>query len=140
MGQRSEARRATPKRTRPAEVWLWDGLTEYEGVLVKFGDRTFTARLRQVRKGPAAALGKPIPASTLDLGRLFADRRFLAHFEGTAEDSLFEARVGSVQRSSDGDYDYLLDGRFAALDPKELEALGRLPVEGAARLLRRKAQ
>lgn len=131
---------ATPTRSQDCDLWLWDGATEYEGRLVRFEERTFTARVRPVRQaGGTAVLGKRVPTSVLDLQRLFTERKFLAHFKGTVEGSLFEAAIANVQRSSDGDYDYLLDGRFTALDEKQLEILSRLPIEGAAEFLKRRA-
>ncbi len=122
------------------DVWLWDGATEYEGKLVRVEKRRFVARVRQAEKaaGGAGGLGKRVPLSYLDLQRQFMGRRFLGHFDGSAEGALVEAEIENVQRSSDGDYDYLLDGKFGPLDDAQLEMLSRLSVGGAAALLRRR--
>lgn len=116
------------------DLWLWDGSTEYEGVLVRLEGASFSARVRQARKG-AASLGRRIPLSYLDAQRVFARRKFLAHVKGAVEGTLFELEVDSVQGSSDGEFDYLLSGRFGALEEKQLETLRKLPLQGAAALL-----
>jgi hypothetical protein len=121
------------------DVWLWEGATEYEGCLVACEEGRFTAHVREVRKGgpSGGALGRRLTASTLDLQRHFAGRKFLAHFKGSVAGTLFEAEVMSVQRSSDGDYDYLLSGGYRALDESQRELLARLSIEDAAALFQR---
>lgn len=122
------------------DVWLWDGSTEFEGLLLKLQDASFSARLRQARKGGAAGttLGKRVAAAYLDVQQQFLKKKFLAHFKGTAEGTLFEASIDGVQVSSDGDFDYVVSGRFGALDEKQLEILRRMSVEQAAVFLARR--
>ncbi len=117
------------------DVWLWDGATEYEGAIVKVEETEFAARVRQARKDPAGVLGRRVPATTIDLQRQFTGRKFLAHFRAAVEGTLFEAEIQNVQRSSDGEFDFLVAGRFAALDEAQRQALGKLATEGAAALL-----
>jgi hypothetical protein len=112
------------------DLWLWDGGTEYEGALVRVEESGFTARVRQFRRSGTSggSLGKRLPASCLDLQKQFLKRRFLAHLKGSMEGTLFEASVESVQISADGRFEYLLSGRFTALDEKQLESLRRMLV------------
>jgi hypothetical protein len=122
------------------DLWMWDGATEYEGQLLKLDEKAFTARLRQAKKSsPAPALGKRLPSSTPEAHRQFTRRRFLAHLSGTAEGTLFEAEIENVQVSGDGQFEYLISGRFGTLDEAQLELLRKLSVEGAAALLQRHA-
>ncbi len=116
------------------DLWLWDGATEYEGMLVKLEGAAFSARVRQARKA-APLLGKRAPLSYLEAQRVFARKKFLAHVKGAVEGTLFELEIDSVQGSSDGEFDYLLSGRFGALEEKQLETLRKLPLQGAAALL-----
>lgn len=122
------------------DVWLWDGSTEFEGLLLKLEDSCFSARLRQARPGGGAgtALGKRLAATYLEVQQQFLRKKFLAHFKGTAEGTLFEASIDGVQVSSDGDFDYVVSGRFGALDDKQLEMLRRMSVEQAAVLRARR--
>jgi hypothetical protein len=122
------------------DVWLWDGSTEFEGLLLKLQDSSFSARLRQARKGggTGTALGKRVAATYLDVQQQFLKKKFLAHFKGTAEGTLFEASIDGVQVSSDGDFDYVVSGRFGTLDEKQLEILRRMSVEQAAVFLARR--
>lgn len=128
-------------RREDCDVWLWDGATEYEGLLVKLEESTFSARVRQVRKdgGGSVGLGKRLAGTYLDVQRQFTNHKFLAHFKGTVEGTLFEALLESVQCSTDGEFDYLVAGRFAALDEKQLEMLRKMSVENAATLMQRQA-
>ena len=119
-----------------SELWMWDGATEYEGIFVKLDGAAFSARVRPARRA-GTSMGKRLAPSSLDLHRIFTQRRFLAHFKGSLEGSLLEAQIESVQASSDGDHDFLLSGRFSKLDEKQLETLRRMSVENAAVLLQR---
>ena len=123
------------------DLWMWDGAAEYEGLLLKLDEKSFTARLRQAKKAPStvSGLGKRLPASTPEAQRQFTRRRFLARFPGTAEGTLFEAQIDSVQTSTEGAFEYLISGRFGTLDDAQLETLRTLSVEGAAALLQRHA-
>jgi hypothetical protein len=124
------------------DLWLWDGASEYEGILLKLEEASFAARVRQVRRGGApltGTLGKRVPGATLDVHRQFTQRKFLAHVKGTIEGTLFEAEIESVQTSQDGDFEQLIAGRFAALDEKQLELLRKMSVENAATLMQRQA-
>jgi hypothetical protein len=123
------------------DLWLWDGAAEYEGLLLKLDETGFTARLRQAKKGATASsgLGKRLPSSTPEAQRQFTRRRFLAHVTGTADGTLFEARIENIQVSTDGEFEHLVAGRFAALDEAQLEVLRRLSVEGAAAFFQRHA-
>ncbi len=125
---------ARRQKTPDCDLWLWDGATEFEGVLVRLEGAGFSARVRQVMKRPAT-LGRRVPASYLEAQRTFMKKKFLAHVKGAVEGALFELEVDSVQGSSDGDFDYLLSGRFGALGEKQLETLRKLPLQGAAALL-----
>jgi hypothetical protein len=116
------------------DLWLWDGATEYEGMLVKLEGAAFSARVRQARR-VSPVLGKRAPLSYLEAQRVFARKKFLAHVKGAVEGTLFELEVDSVQGSSDGEFDYLLSGHFGALEEKQLETLRKLPLQGAAALL-----
>lgn len=131
---------ASRKRSE-CDLWMWDGAAEYEGVLLKLDEAAFSARIRQAKKGSTSisGLGRRVPGSTPDAQRHFARRRFLAHFTGTAEGTLFEAAISSVQGSAEGEFEYLISGTFSALDEKQLEVLRRLSVENAATLLQRDA-
>ena len=108
-------------------VWFWDGRVEYEGVLLKLDAGSFTARVRARGRGESgrSAMGKTVASSSLDLQRQFTHRRFFAHVRGEAPGSLFETSVHSVQRSSDGDFDYLLSGGMTPLDERQLDSLRR---------------
>ena len=122
------------------DLWMWDGAAEFEGLLLKLDEKAFTARLRQAKKAsPSSGLGKRLPSSTPEAQRQFTRRRFLAHLSGTAEGTLFEAEIENVQVSGDGQFEYLISGRFETLDEAQLELLRRLSVEGAAALLQRHA-
>jgi hypothetical protein len=126
--------------TQACDLWLWDGAAEYEGVLVKLEDAAFAARVRQVRKGaPGGTLGRRISAAPMELQKLFARRKFLAHIRGALDGTLVEASVDSVQGSGDGSFDLLLAGRFAALDERQLGLLRTLSVQSAVALFQRDA-
>lgn len=130
---------ASTKRT-DCDLWMWDGAAEYEGLLLKLQESAFTARFRQVRKvASTSGLGKRLPSSSSEAQRQFSTRRFLAHLAGTAEGTLFEAHLDHVQISDNGDFDYLVSGRFGELSEKQLEMLRTLSVENAAALLQRDA-
>lgn len=120
-----------------SELWMWDGATEYEGIFVKLDGATFSARLRQVRRGGSSIPGKRVNTSTLDLHRMFTTRRFLSHFRGSLDGTLLEAQIDSVQACHNGEHDYLVSGKFAKLDEKQLEILRKMSVENAALLLQR---
>ena len=119
-----------------SELWMWDGATEYEGIFVKLDGADFAARVRQARR-PGTSLGKRIAPSSLDLHKVFTQRRFLAHFRGSLDGTLLEAQIDSVQACHNGEHDYLLSGRFSKLDAKQLEILRKMSVENAAILLQR---
>lgn len=122
------------------DVWLWDGTAEYEGILVRLAGRDFTARVRELRRCEGGTLpGRRVPMNYLEAQQQFVDRPFMAHFKGTAEGSLFQAEIGSVQRSSDGTFDYVLSGRLSTLDAAELEMLRRLATTNLDNLRRRRA-
>ena len=123
------------------DLWMWDGAAEYEGLLLKLDEAVFSARLRQAKKGgsPDTGLGKRLPSSASDAQRQFTQRKFLAHFTGTAEGSLFEARITTVQASGHESFDYVVCGSFSPLDETQLELLRTLSVENAATLLQRHA-
>jgi len=118
------------------ELWMWDGATEYEGVFTRLDGEAFSARVRQARRS-GVSLGKRGGASSADLHRVFTQRRFLAHFTGSMDGTLLEAHIESVQASSDGAFEYLLSGRFAKLDEKQLGLLRKMSVENAALMLQR---
>ena len=123
------------------DLWMWDGAAEYEGLLLKLDEAAFSARIRQVKKGGAsnAGLGRRLPASSSDAHREYTKRKFLAHFAGTAEGTLFEARIAAVQASADREFEYVVSGGFNALDEKQLEVLRTLSVQNAATLFQRHA-
>lgn len=123
----------------PCDIWLSDGTTEYEGVLVKFECGEFTARVRSVRRGsaPAGGMGRTLATSSLDLQRQFTRRPFLAHVRGDEPANLFEAAVHNVQRSSESEFDYLLAGRLDLLDERQRDALRQGAWPAAAAMLRR---
>jgi hypothetical protein len=122
------------------DVWLWDGSTEYEGALVKVEGPGFAARLRQAQGGEGAPrrLGRRVPMTVMEQQRQFAGRKFLIHFGGPADASLYEAEIQSVQRSSDGEFDFLVCGRFAPLDARHQELLEKMSIGDAAALFRRR--
>jgi hypothetical protein len=119
-----------------SELWMWDGATEYEGIFVKLDGADFAARVRQAKR-PGTSIGKRIAPSSLDLHKVFTQRRFLAHFRGSLDGTLLEAQIDSVQACHNGEHDYLLSGRFSKLDAKQLEILRKMSVENAAILLQR---
>jgi hypothetical protein len=119
-----------------SELWMWDGATEYEGIFIKLDGEAFSARVRQARR-VGSSVGKRIAPSSLDLHKVFTQRRFLAHFRGSLDGSLLEARIESVQACNNGEHDYLLSGRFSKLDEKQLAMLRKMSVENAAILLQR---
>ena len=123
------------------DVWLWDGATEYEGKLVKLEARGFTAKVRQAKKEceGVSHLGRRMPLSYLDLQRQFMGRRFLGHLDGSVEGTLVEAEIENVQRSSDGEFDYLVSGKFGPLDDAQIEMLAKMSIHNAASLLQRRA-
>jgi len=123
------------------DLWMWDGAGEYEGLLLKVDEEAFSARIRQVKKGETSVsgLGRRLPAGTPDAQRQFCQRKFLAHFKGTAEGTLFEAEIASVQVSASGEFEYLISGKFKALGEKQLDLLSRLTVDAAAALRGRNA-
>jgi hypothetical protein len=119
-----------------SELWMWDGATEYEGIFVKLDGADFSARVRQAKR-PGTSVGKRISPSSLDLHRVFTQRRFLAHFRGSLDGTLMEAQIDSVQACHNGEHDFLLSGRFSKLDAKQLEMLRKMSIENAAILLQR---
>ena len=121
-----------------SDLWLWDGAAEYEGEFTRVDQPSFTARIRSARRG-ASTVGRRLSASAPDLQRLFTQRRFLAHVTGGPQGALCEAVIQSVQACGDGEYEYLLSGRFDSLDPQQLEMLSRLPVENVAALMQQRA-
>jgi hypothetical protein len=130
---------ATAKRSE-CDLWMWDGAAEYEGLLLTLDQSAFSARIRQAKKKAVTSvtgLGKRLPASTPDAQRHLARRKFLAHVAGTSEGTLFEAEIENVQVTGEGEYEYLISGRFGALDEKQLESLRRVSIESAATLLQR---
>src|SRR4029078_1339346 len=104
----------------------------YEGVFTRLDGEAFSARVRQARRS-GASLGKRGGASSADLHRVFTQRRFLAHFTGSMDGTLLEAHIESVQASSDGAFEYLLSGRFAKLDEKQLGLLSKMLGDDASR-------
>jgi hypothetical protein len=122
--------------TNDSELWMWDGATEYEGIFVKMDGAIFSARVRQAGR-TGKAVGKRIAPSSLDLHRVFTQRRFLAHFKGSLDGTLLEAQIDGVQVCHNGEHEYLLSGRFSKLNPKQLEMLRKMSVENAAILLQR---
>jgi hypothetical protein len=129
---------ATGPARSGCDLWLWDGSGEYEGLLVKFDESTFSARVRPVRKAEAGmVLGKRVAAGYLEVQQQFVKRRFLAHFKGTVEGTLFEASIQSVQNSADGDFDYLVSGTFGALTEKQMEMLRKMSVEHQSERVKR---
>jgi hypothetical protein len=125
---------ADPKNE--AELWMWDGAAEYEGIFTRLDGEAFSARVRQARRS-GGTVGKRLASSSMDLHRVFTQRRFLAHFTGSMDGTLLEAHIEGVQACSEGPYEYLLSGRFARLDEKQLELLRKMSVENAALLLQR---
>ena len=119
-----------------SELWMWDGATEYEGIFVKLDGATFSARVRQARRS-GSSTGKRIAPSSLDLHKVFTQRRFLSHFKGSLDGTLLEAQIETVQACGGGEYDYLLSGRFSKLDENQLSLLRKMSVENAALLLQR---
>lgn len=119
-----------------SELWMWDGATEYEGIFVKLDGAAFSARIRPVRRG-ATTIGKRVNTSSLDLHRMFTTRRFLSHFRGSLDGTLLEAQIDGVQACHNGEHDYLVSGKFAKLDEKQLDLLKKMSVENAALLLQR---
>lgn len=119
-----------------SELWMWDGASEYEGIFVKMDGAAFSARVRQAGR-TGKAVGKRISPSSLDLHRVFTQRRFLAHFRGSLDGTLLEAQIDSVQACHNGEHDFLLSGRFSKLSGKQLEMLRKMSVENAAILLQR---
>jgi len=119
-----------------SELWMWDGATEYEGIFVKLDGASFSARVRQARRA-GSSMGKRISPSSLDLNKMFTQRRFLAHFRGSLDGTLLEAQVQSVQVSTNSEHDFLVSGRFSKLDEKQLALLRKMSVENAAILLQR---
>lgn len=120
-----------------SELWMWDGATEYEGIFTRLDGETFSARMRQARRS-GTSLGKRMAPSSMDLHKVFTQRRFLAHFTGSLDGTLLEAHIESVQASSEGNYEFLLSGRFAKLDEKQLAMLRKMSVENAALMLQRR--
>jgi hypothetical protein len=124
---------------RDCDLWLWDGRSEYEGLLGRCEAGDFTARVRVRREPGATLLGRRrTTASTMDLHRLFTQRRFLAHPEVPGFPPLLEACVTGVQVCGDGAFDFLLVGRLACLPPEELERLSVLPPARAAELMQKR--
>ena len=82
-------------------------------------------------------MGKSLATSSLDLQRQFTNGRFLAHVRGEDPGTLFQVAVHSVQRSSEGSFDYLLAGRMDPLDDCQRDSIRRGAGAGAAALLRR---
>ena len=121
-----------------SELWMWDGATEYEGIFVKLDGEYFSARVRQARRS-GSSTGKRISPSSLDLHKVFTQRRFLSHFRGSMDGTLLEAQIDSVQACNSGDHDFLLSGRFSKLDEKQLALLRKMSVENAAVLLQRQS-
>jgi hypothetical protein len=117
------------------ELWMWDGATE--GIFTRLDGEAFSARVRQARRA-GTSLGKRIAPSSLDLHRVFTQRRFLAHFAGSLDGTLLEAHIESVQACADGPYEFLLSGRFAKLDEKHLDLQRKMSVENAALMLQRR--
>ncbi|HLY09552.1 MAG TPA: hypothetical protein VKW04_09640 [Planctomycetota bacterium] len=118
------------------ELWMWDGASEYEGIFTRLDGEAFSARVRQARRA-GASLGKRLAPSSLDLHRVFTQRRFLAHFTGSMDGTLLEAQIEGVQACSEGPFEFLLSGRFAKLDDKQLALLRKMSVENAALMLQR---
>ena len=126
---------ADPKND--SELWMWDGATEYEGIFVKMDGATFSARVRQARRGNTAPIGKRSAPSSLDLHKVFTQRRFLAHFRGSLDGTLLEAQINGVQACGNGEHDFLISGSFSKLDEKQMAMLRKMSVENAALLLQR---
>lgn len=124
---------------RACDLWLWDGVAEYEGVLVKLEAGSFTARIRPVRRVGGPLGRRRAASSTMDLHRLFTQHRFLAHPGRPGFAPLMEACVQAVQICGDGDFDYLLVGRLVPIDPRELDTLAKLPPARAAELFQKRA-
>lgn len=121
-----------------SELWMWDGATEYEGIFIKMDGASFSARVRQARRGGSSAgTGRRVAPVSLDLHKMFTQRRFLAHFRGSLDGTLLEAQIDGVQACGNGEHDYLISGRFSKLDEKQLAMLRKMSVENAALLLQR---
>ena len=119
------------------DFWLWDGRIELEGCLVSLEGQAFVARLRQVRR-PGSGLGQRLGPAPLEVQRVYARRRWLAHLQGPENLPLVEARFDSVQPSSDAAFEIVVAGSVAALPDRERELLRRMPVEAVAALMQRR--
>lgn len=111
-----------PERRRPCDLWLWDGTSTYEGVLILWKEPRIVARVRRVLAVPASMLGRPGSSPTLVLHRLLAERPLLACVSGIEGEGPFMAEITSVQRSSDADFNLMIGATLRAAEAGFLDS------------------
>ena len=100
-GSASEGSVAEEKRS--IRLWFWDGVTEYEGEVVRADGRVVVARLGKA--GGDRPPGRRRSASPIEFQRRLGGKRCLLHFRGVGEGFLLEAEVDGAQRCSIPDYE-----------------------------------
>jgi len=117
--------------------WLWDGELEYEGRLISAEDGRLTARIRTLRRWTlaAGAPGRPIPLDLLERQRRLAQRACFGQSPAVLLGALVEFHHGTLQPSSDREFDYVVSGTFAPVADEHLDALSQLSSDGAHQYL-----
>jgi hypothetical protein len=121
---------------RETDIWLWDGSSEYEGIVAKLTEPGFTAHVRENRSASArGGTGRRFNTTFFDLQRQFVGRRFLAYCKLAGDGELLEAEITTVQRSSAVEYDFFLCGRFRPLEEHQKEALRKMSARGVGGII-----
>lgn len=122
---------------RKDPIWLWTGQVEFEGELLTLNRPQLTARVRQVRRWALStgAPGRSVPLHFLERQRELSRRLCFGQSPAILLGGLLEFRVETVQSSRDGQFDYVLAGRFSPVADEHLEALSRLDSDEAPRYL-----
>src|SRR5258706_10268680 len=118
---------------RSDRFWLWDGETEYGGHLLWSDETRLMVRVRRIRRWTLATgtPGRPVPTDFLERQRLLTRRVCFGQSPGILMGALLELRVGTLQPSREGSFDYVLSGTYAGVGDEHLEMLSELSSDAA---------
>jgi len=118
--------------------WLWDGESEYEGVIFRVEGNHLAARVRHVQRwsvSGTSSAGRSVPLDFLERQRHLTRGSCFAQSPGIEQAALLEMRVECLQRSRDPELDYVLSGTYRQVTDEHLETLSRLSRDAASTFL-----
>jgi hypothetical protein len=110
----------------PCDVWLWDGSSEYEGVVMAFDCGRFAAHIRQ-KSSASHATGRRLNTSFIDLQTFFVETHFYALCPRYAGTELQNSEITAAQRSGAPGFDFFVSGILRALDDEQRALLKSTP-------------